>query len=169
MGGMWRRRARLVVAVVHLGHAADAAASKLWILVAVTPAVNGSLDETPLAPERRVELRKRPAHRVAFGLILQTIAPILLLGAASPRVNTVLRLEIVGQLILVYRLHIATNRVFHLYAVPRILKGDPLHSIRILSHNQWSGGGNRARGSIGIHTSTGAGGSRKRSTVLGSC
>lgn len=36
-------------AVVHLGHPADTSASQPGVLIAVAPAVHGTLNETPLA------------------------------------------------------------------------------------------------------------------------
>jgi hypothetical protein len=56
-------------AAVDLGHTTDSAASEARVLVAVTPAVDGPLDETSLSAKGRVELCKSPADTVAVGLV----------------------------------------------------------------------------------------------------
>jgi len=68
-------------------------------LVAVPPAVHGALDETALSAEARVELSKRPADRVAFAFVVQPVALVLILGAASAWVHAVLRLELLRKLV----------------------------------------------------------------------
>ncbi len=122
--------------MVHLGHPPDASTPEPRILVAIPPAVHSPLDQASLAPERGVELRQRPADSVALSLVLQAVPPVLILRAAGARVYAVLRLELGRQLIRVHRLNVATNRVFHLYAITRVLERDPLHPVLILPDYQ---------------------------------
>lgn len=123
------------LAVVHLGHASDTSGTQPGVLVAIPPAVDCSLDETPLAAERRVELCQCPTDGVALGLVLETVAPVLVFGAARAGVYTILGLELSRQLVRVDRLDVAANRVLHLDAIPRVLEGYPLHAISILAND----------------------------------
>jgi hypothetical protein len=73
-GWSWQVGSRLaggrgLSAAVDLGHTTDSAASEARVLVAVTPAVNGPLDETSLAAKRRVKLCECPSDTVAVGLV----------------------------------------------------------------------------------------------------
>lgn len=152
----------------HLGHAAHAPAAQSGILVAVPPTVDCSLNQTSLAAQGRVQLCKRPSDSVALRLILQPVSPILILGAACPRVNTVLSLELGRELIRVDRLHIASDRVLHLDTVPGIFERDPLNAVSILTNHEGSCGGNRPWSSIRVHTARGrACGRRQLTSILG--
>jgi len=131
-------RLRLVhqLARVDLGHPAHAARPQARVLVAVPPAVDGALDQASLAAQTWVELCQGPPDGVAFALVHQSITPVLILAAARPGVDAVLRLEFGGQRVNIDRFDIATDGIFHLDAVPRVLKGNPLHAISVLSHNK---------------------------------
>lgn len=152
------------LAVIHLGHAADSPGTQPGVLVAIPPAVDCSLNKTSLASQRRVQLCQCPTDGVALRLILETVAPVLILGAARTWVHAVLGLELGRQLVGVDRLDIAADRVLHLDAIPRVLKGYPLHAISILANHQGSCGGNRARSGIGVNA---AGGRARRRVELG--
>jgi len=119
-------------------------------LVAVPPAVDGALDETTLSAKARVQLRQSPADGVAFSLVVKTVALVLVLGAASARVYTVLGLEVLRQLVNIDRLDIAADGVLHLDPVARVLKRDPLNAVLVLSNNQRCGCRNGTRCSIGV-------------------
>lgn len=144
VGGLGR------LSVVHLCHAADSSTSQAGVLVAVPPTVDRSLDETSLTPKRGVQLCEGPTNRVALGLVLQAVAAVLILRAARPRINTVLRLEFCGEFIRVHGLDITSDGVFHLYAVARILKRDPLNTVLILPHYERGGGGDWSWRGVGI-------------------
>lgn len=88
-----------LLSLVHLCHATDSSTTKSGVLVAVTPAVHGSLDEASLASKGDVKLGQSPANTVAVGLVHQTVAAILVLGATCAGVDTVLLLELGGQLV----------------------------------------------------------------------
>lgn len=62
------------LSAVHLGHAADSTAPQSWVLVAIPPAVDRPLDESALPAEGRVEMRQRPADRVALRLVDLAVA-----------------------------------------------------------------------------------------------
>lgn len=148
------------LAVVHLGHAADPPGTQPRILVAIPPAVDCSLDKTSLAAQGRVELGQGPADSVALRLVLETVAPVLVFGAARARVHAVLCLELGRQLIGVNGFDITADRVLHLDAIPGVLECYPLHAIAILANHEGSCGGNRARSSVGVNTA--GGGARGR-------
>ena len=150
VGGMRAGRHRL--AVVHLGHAADASTPQPRVLVAVAPAVHGPLDQASLAPERRVQLRERPSDRVALGLVLQTVAAVLVLRAAGARIDAVFRLELGRQLLRVHRLDVASDGVLHLDAIARVLERDPLDAVLVLPDHQGRGGGDWAGCSVRVDT-----------------
>jgi hypothetical protein len=140
-----------LLAVVHLGHAANSSTSKARVLVAVSPAVNRSLDQAPLAAQGRVELRQSPSDAIAISLVHQSVSAILILGAASSRVDAILLLKLGGQLIGINGLNIASDRVLHLDSVARVFESNPLDAISVLSHNQRSGRGNGSWSSIRIN------------------
>lgn len=134
----------------HLRHASNTPAPQTRILVAVAPTVHCTLNEAALSTKARVELSKCPAYSVALGLIMQAIALVLILGAASTRIDAVLCLEVCRKLVDVNRLNITADRVLHLNPVAGILKCNPLHAILILSHNKWGSCGDGTGSSIGI-------------------
>lgn len=139
------------LAVVHLGHPPYSSTPQSRVLVAVTPAVDGSLDQPTLATQARVQLRQCPADGVALGLVVQAVTFVLLLVAACARVDAVLSFEVLGQLVDVDRLNIAADGVLHLHPVAAVLERDPLHAILILADNQWRSRRNWSRCSIGVH------------------
>ena len=119
-------------------------------MIAVAPAVDGSLNQATLAAQTRVQLRKCPANGVALGFVMQSVALVLVLVAASTGVNAVLRFEILSKFIDVDRLNITADGILHLHPVAAVLKGDPLHAILILPYYQRRSCRNGTRGSIGI-------------------
>ena len=138
----------------HLCHTPDTATPQSRILVTVTPAVDCALDKTALAPQAGVQLCQRPTNGVAFGLVVETIALVGILCTACAGVDTVLCLELAGKFIDVDRLHIASNSVLHLDAIARILEGNPLDTILILSHDKWGCCRDWSRRSIRVYTRT---------------
>lgn len=155
-----------VLACRHLGHAADTAAAQAHVLVAVAPRVDGALDKASLATERAVELGKGPADAVALRLVCQAVSAVLLLGAACSGVHAVLLLEVGSQLVRVDRLDVAADRVLHLDAVSRVLKGNPLHAVAVLADHEGRRGGNRAGGSVGVNAAGVAGTTRALHLLL---
>lgn len=155
---------RLSLACGHLRHTPDAATPQSRILVTVTPAVDCALDETALAPQAGVQLCQRPTNGVAFGLVVETVALVGILCTACAGVDAVLCLELAGKFVDVDRLHIASNSVLHLDTVARILEGNPLDTVLILTHDKRSGCRNRPRRSIRVDTRT-----RRRALVHVGC
>lgn len=137
MRSMCSRLNRL--SIIDLGHSSDTSAPQSRILVTVAPAIDCSLNETSLSTQARVQLCKSPTDSVAFSLVNQSIAAVLVFAAASSGVDTVLSLELWAQGINIDRFYVASDGIFHLDAVARIFKGDPLHTIVILSHDKWCG------------------------------
>ena len=82
---------------------------------------------------------------------MKAVALVLIFGAASARVYTVLSLEVLRELVNVDRLYVATNGVLHLDSVAGILKRDPLYTVLVLSHNKRSSGRNGTRRSIRVN------------------
>ncbi len=87
-------------------------------MVAVSPAVDCTLDQTALATKAGVQLCESPADSVAFGLVVQAVALVLLLGAAGARIDAVLGFELLRKRVDIDRLDIASNGVLHLDPVP---------------------------------------------------
>lgn len=141
-------------------HPPDAATAQPRVLVAVAPAVDGSLDETALSPKAWIQLCERPSYRVAFRLVVQAVALILVLGAACARVDAVLTLELLGQLIDIDGLNVAADGIFHLDSVARVFKRDPLNAVLILLDNKRCSGRNGTRCSIRVHICACSGGAR---------
>ena len=125
---------------VDFGHATNASTSEFRILVAVAPAVDGTLDETAFAAQTRIEFRESPADGVAFGFVKQPVPPVLIFAAARSRVDTVFVLEFRAQGLDINRFHIASDGVFHLDAVTRIFERNPLYTVVILSNYKRSRG-----------------------------
>lgn len=92
----------LLLATVHLGHAANSSASESRILVAVAPAIHCALNQASLASQRHIELCQSPSDSVALSLVNQPVSAVLVLGAACPWVDAVLLLELWGELLDVY-------------------------------------------------------------------
>lgn len=155
-----------LLAAVKLRHAAHPATTEARVLVAVAPAVHGSLDQATLSAQRHVEMRQGPTYTVAIRLVHQTVPAVLLLGAARPGIDTVLLLELGRQLVRVDRLDVAPDGILHLYPVPRVFKGDPLDAIAILSHNGRGRGGDRAGRGVGVHAGRMVSGALELSAVL---
>lgn len=148
-GSAWARHVAsmgrgLGLAGSHLGHATDATTPQSWVLVAVSPAVYGALNEATLAAQAWVQLGEGPTDGVTLGLVVQTIALVLVLGTASARVDAILRLEVLGQFFDIDRLDVATDGVLHLDAIARVLKGNPLDAVLVLANDEGRGGRNGA-------------------------
>lgn len=90
-----RRLNRL--AIVDLGHSSDASTPQSRVLVAVAPTVNSSLNQTSLPTETRIQLSQSPPNSVAFRLVNQPVATVLILTAAGSGVDAVLRLKFRAQ------------------------------------------------------------------------
>jgi hypothetical protein len=84
-------------AVVDLGHSSYTSAPQSWVLVAVAPTVNSSLNQTSLPTKARIQLGQSPTNRVAFSLVDQAVSTVLVLAAASSGVDAVLGLEFRAQ------------------------------------------------------------------------
>jgi hypothetical protein len=147
-------RRRLSLSGGQLGHSSHAPAPQSRVLIAVAPAIDCSLDKAAFSAQAGVELCQRPPNCVALGLVMQTIALVLVLSAARARVHAVLGPEVCRQFINVDRFNIAPNSVLHLHAITRIFESDPLHTALILPNDQRSCGRNRARCSIGVDVGT---------------
>jgi hypothetical protein len=107
-----------LLAVVDLGQATNATTAKARVLVAVSPAIHSSLDQTALAPQREVQLCQSPSYTVAVRLVHQPVSTVLLLGATSPGVDAVLLLKLWAELVNVDRLDVAADGVLHLDPIP---------------------------------------------------
>lgn len=136
----------------NLCHPPYSSASQAWILIAVTPAIHRPLNQPPFPSQTWVELCQCPAHSVALCLVVQSVALVLVFGTAGTWVHTVLCLELWWKCVCVYRLNVATNRVFHLHSVSRVLERNPLHAILVLSNDKRCCGRNWPRGSVGINS-----------------
>lgn len=87
------------LAIVELGHSSNTSATQSRILIAVSPAVHSSLDQSSLATEAWVELSQSPSHRVTLSLVNQAVTAVLVLAAAGTRIDAVLGLELGAQAI----------------------------------------------------------------------
>lgn len=105
-------------------------------MVAVSPAVDRTLDQAALLAQVGIQLCQRPTNCVTLALVVQAIALVLLLPATGAWIDAVCRLELGAQLVDIDRLHIASNRVFHLHTVARVLESNPLDSIVVLAYNE---------------------------------
>jgi hypothetical protein len=81
---------------------------------------------------------------------VETVALVLVLGAARAGVNAVLSLELLGKLVNIDRLNVASDGVLHLDAVARVLESNPLYAVLVLPDNKWCGSRNWSRSSIGV-------------------
>lgn len=140
------------LAVIDFGHPPNTSAPQSRILVAVSPAVNGSLNQSSLAAKTGVQFGQSPSNSVAFSFVNQTVSAILVLAATSSGINAILSLELWAQGIHIHGLHVASDRVFHLDAIAGVFKCNPLNTVVILSNNQRSGGWNWTWRSIWVHT-----------------
>ena len=144
-----------LLSVVDFGHPSDTTAAQPRILVAVPPAVHRSLNESSLSSQTGIQLGQSPSDRVAFGFVDQSVASILILGAACARIHTILRLEIRRQRVHVHRLHVTSNRVLHFHPIPRVLESYPLDSVVVLAHHQRRRGWYRSWGGVWVGASSG--------------
>jgi len=105
------------LAVVDLGHSSNASAPQSWVLVAVTPTVHSSLDQTSLSTQARIQLGQGPTNSVALGLVDQAVSTVLILAAARSGVDAVLSLEFWAQSVNIDGFDVTSDGVFHLDAV----------------------------------------------------
>ena len=146
---VWRR-VRDLLSIVDLGHSPHASTSKFRILIAVPPTIHCPLDESSLSSKTRVELRKRPSNGIAFRLVDQSVAAILVFPTARSRIDAVLRFELAAQILHVHGLDIASDGIFHLDTIARVLKGNPLHAVVVLPNNQRCRGRYRPWSCVGV-------------------
>lgn len=138
----------------HLRHSAYASTPQSRVLVTVAPAVDRALDETALSAQAWIQLCQRPADCVALGLVVQTVAFVLVLGTAGAWVHAILSLEILRQLVHVDRLDVAADRIFHLHTVARVFECDPLYTALVLPNDQWGSCWDGTRCSVRVHVRT---------------
>ena len=150
-GQMIRRMGHLFSGV-DFGHATDPSTPEFGILVAVAPAVDGTLDETAFAAQTGIEFGESPTDGVAFGFVEQPVSPVLIFAAAGARVDTVFVLEFRIQALDIDGFHIASDGVFHLDPVTRVFESDPLYTVVVLSNNERSRGWDWSGCCIGIHS-----------------
>lgn len=63
------RRRLNCFAVVDLGHSSNTSTPQSWVLVAIAPTVNSSLNKTSLSTKARIQLGQSPTNSVALSLI----------------------------------------------------------------------------------------------------
>jgi hypothetical protein len=85
------------LSIVDFSHSSNASASQSRVLVAVSPAVDGSLNQTSLSTKAGVQLSQSPANGIALSLVNQTVSSVLILAATSTRINAVLCLKFWAQ------------------------------------------------------------------------
>ena len=78
----------------NLCHSANASTSQPRILIAISPTVHSSLNQTSLAAKTRVQFGQSPPDGVTFSLVHQSISAVLVLVAASARIHAILSLEL---------------------------------------------------------------------------
>jgi len=105
------------LAIVNFGHSANTSRSQSWILIAVSPAIDCSLDQAALSSEAGIQFGQSPTDCVALSFVDQAVASVLVLAAAGSGVNTILGLELWAQSLNIYRFHVASDGIFHLYAI----------------------------------------------------
>lgn len=123
------------LSIVDLGHSSNATRPQSRILIAVSPTVNRTLNQSSLAAKTWIQLRQGPSDRVALSLVNQPVSAILVLAAASSGVHAVFRLEFRAQSINIDRFNIASDGIFHLDTIPRVLERDPLNTIVVLTND----------------------------------
>jgi len=121
--------------VIDFGHPPNTSAPQSRILVAVSPAVDGSLNQSSLPAKTGVQLGQSPSDSVAFSFVNQTVSAVLVLAATSSGINAILSLELWAQGIHIHGLHVASDCVFHLDAIAGVFKCNPLNTVVILSNN----------------------------------
>lgn len=125
---------------MHFRHPSNPPTSQSRVLIAVSPAVDGPLNESPFLSEVGVELSESPAHGVAFTFVMQAIALVLIPPDTRSGIHTVGRFKFWAELLYIDGFDIAADLILHLYTISRILKGDPLHAIVVLANNERGGG-----------------------------
>ena len=120
---------------VNLSHTADTSAAQSRVLIAVTPAVDSTLDQSTLAPQSRIQFCQCPADGIAFCFVDQSVPAILVLTATGARVHAVLGLEFLRERVHDDGFHVTPDGVFHFHPVSGIFEGDPLHAVAVLSHD----------------------------------
>lgn len=74
---------------------------------------------------------------------MQAIALVGIFADAGSRIDTVVRFEVLGELINIDRLDVTANGVLHFDAITRILKSNPLHTVVVLAYNKRCSSRNR--------------------------
>jgi len=136
--------------IADFGHSPHSSTPQSRVLVAVSPTIDCTLNESSFSAQTRIEFGQRPPHRVTFGLVDQTISSVLFLVAACAWIHAVLGLEFRAQGLNIDGFNITSDCVFHLDAVAGVLERDPLHTIIVLSYHQWSSGWDRTWCSIWV-------------------
>lgn len=85
---------------------------------------------------------------------MEAVALVLVFGATRARVDAVLSLEVLWQLVDIDGLDITADGVLHLDAVARVLESDPLHSVLVLPDDQRCGGRNGTGSSVWVDIGT---------------
>lgn len=138
------------LAIVDLSHSPHSATPQSWVLIAVPPTVHCSLNQPSLASQAGIQLGQSPTDSVAFCLIVEAVALVLILVATCARIDAIFCLEFLREFFYIDRFDITSDGIFHLDTVPGVLERYPLDTVLVLPYNKWSRGGNRARGSIRI-------------------
>ena len=134
-GTHWASRDRLIPRI-HLSLPPHASTPQADILVAVSPTINGPLNQTSFSTEALVELSKSPSDSIALGLVVQPVSTIIFLSATCSRIDTILRLEFSTEFFHIHRLNVTTDRIFQLDAITGVFESNPLNAIVILLYNQ---------------------------------
>ena len=82
------------VPCIHLGHPPYPPTSQPRVLVAVPPAIHGSLNKTPLPPKTGIQFCQSPADSIAFGFVLKPISSVAILSSTCARVDAILVPEV---------------------------------------------------------------------------
>ena len=104
-------------------------------MIAVPLAIDRSLNQASLRSEAWIELGQGPADGVAFSLVSQSVAFVLLLAHRRSRIDTVLRLEFLAEIVRFDGFNVTPDGVLHLDSISGILKSNPLYSVPVLTNH----------------------------------
>lgn len=95
----WTRHMRMssglnLLSSIDFGHSAHSPAPQSWILIAISPAIHGSLNQSSFPPKTRIQFCQSPTDCVTLSLIDEAIASVLVFSAACTRVDAVLGFEL---------------------------------------------------------------------------
>lgn len=119
-----------------LGLSPYPSASEPRVLIAVSPTIHCTLNQSALATQTGIQFCQSPSHLVALRFVIQAVTLVLISRNARPWIDTILGFELLGQAGGIHRLDVASDGVFHLDTVARILKSNPLDTIVVLTNNQ---------------------------------